>query len=271
MQASIGKRFPAPVALLAQLAALLAVWGLWLAVAGATGWHAPLMLTAIVQGLLAAGVGRVLGLSIWWVPINLAFVPGLIAVQTHSMPPWLLLAGFLVLLLLNWNALTERVPLYLTGPAAEARLIEHLKGMPVDGLRFIDLGCGLGGTLARLARRFPDGQFSGVETSPLTFALAWLRCLPRRNCRIRPISLWRVDLGGYDLVYCFLSPAPMPGLRDKALREMRPGAWLISNSFAIPEVEADLVLEVGDWRGSRLYAWRPRGVGAAPDATPASG
>ena len=63
----------------------------------------------------------------------------------------------------------------------------------------------------------------------------------------------------------------MPGLRDKALREMRPGAWLISNSFAIPEVEADLVLEVGDWRGSRLYAWRPRGVGAAPDATPASG
>lgn len=262
-------RFPALLALFCQVLALLLSWLLLLGLARLLGWHLGLLGAACLQGALAALIGQLLGLSRWWLPINLGFVPGLVLLQNHAVPPWLLLVGFLVLLMLNWNALTERVPLYLTGSAAELRLVERLATLPGQ-FRFVDLGCGLGGTLLRLSRAYPQAQFVGVETAPLTFVLCWLRCLPRGNCHVRLRSLWREPLGGYDVVYCFLSPAPMPRIWDKAAAEMKPDALLISNSFEVPGVEAGEILPVEDWRRSQLLIWRP-GSASAPDGRGASG
>lgn len=262
-------RYPALLALFCQVASLLISWLLLLALARLADWHVSVLIAACVQGSIAALMGQRLGLSRWWLPINLGFVPGLVLLQDHVLPPWLLLAGFIVLLLLNWNSLIERVPLYLTGKAVEQRLIRRLAQLP-DGFRFIDMGSGLGGTLLRLARAYPAGRFVGVETAPLTFALCWLRCMFQRNCQVRYRSLWRVSLAEYDVVYCFLSPAPMPALWQKARAEMRSGTLLISNSFEVPGVEAQEVLPVDDWRHSRLLIWRP-GADAPTDGSHASG
>lgn len=267
MLAGLRHRLPVLVALFAQLAALVLAW-LLLQLALAAGLRPGLLPVAVLQGLLAALLGQRLGLSPWWLPINLCFVPALLLVQGQALPPWLPLAGFVVLLLLNWNAIGERVPLYLTGRAAEQRLLQQLRVLPA-GFVFVDLGCGLGGTLARLARACPEGRFVGVETAPLSCLLAWLRCLARGNCQVRLRSLWREELGGYDLVYCFLSPAPMPALWAKACREMRGDALLVSNSFAVPGVAAEQQWPLDDWRQSCLLVYRP---GAQrPDGPVASG
>jgi len=268
MPASVVTRLPILRALLAQLLALLVVWLLLLGLVGVLGVRPGLILVAVAQGCLAALIGARLGLSAWWLAINLMFVPGLALLRDFDVPGWLPLGAFTLLLLLNWNAFTERVPLYLTGREAERQLRNRLSELPA-GFRYIDLGSGLAGTLSRLARDFPVAQFIGVETAPLTFALSWLRCLPRRNCHIRLLSLWRVDLAEYDVVYCFLSPAPMSALWDKAHAEMRPGARLISNSFAVPGVEPVEVQQLNDWRRSRLLIWYPGG--ATPDGVDTSG
>ena len=68
--------------------------------------------------------------------------------------------------------------------------------------------------------------------------------------------MWRADLAGYDVVYAFLSPAPMPALGEKAKREMRPGSLLVSNSFAVPEVSPERVIELDDARQTLLYCYR---------------
>jgi hypothetical protein len=252
-------RHAAFTALLAQLAAVLLAW-LMLLGAAQLGVLPGLLGAACLQGVCAALIGERMGLSAWWRPINLAFVPGLVLLQDHSLPPWLLLTGFVLLVLLNWNAFIERVPLYLTGAQAERQLAARLAELP-PGFRFVDLGSGLGGTLLRLARAYPNSQFLGVETAPLTFLLCWLRCLPQGNCTVRMRSLWGVDLGDFEVVYCFLSPAPMPALWDKACAQMQPGALLISNSFEVPGMPAEESLPLGDWRGSQLLLWRP---GARP-------
>ena len=257
MPAFPSPRFPALLALISQLLGLLITAVLLWLLARLGGWTLSLMLSACLQGLLAALIGRRLGLPRWWLPINLCFLPGLVLAQGHALPPWLLLAGFVVLVLLNWNALFERVPLYLSGPQAERELIEHLARLP-EGFRFIDLGCGLGGTLLRLAKACPQGHFTGVETAPLSFLLARVRCLLQPNCQVRFRSLWREPLGNYDRVYCFLSPAPMPALWQKACAEMRADARLISNSFEVPGVEAEAIVPLDDWRHSRLLVYRPQ-------------
>lgn len=248
-------RYPVLLALLAQLGSLLGVAVGLLVLAWLGGWRPMQMQAALAQGLLAAALGHWLGLRRWWLVLNLAFVPGLLILQGHQWPAWWFLAAFVLLLLVNWNSFRERVPLYLSGARACRRLSRRLAGLPPD-FRFIDLGCGLGGTLVQLARDYPRARLTGVETAPLVFVLAWLRCLPYRNCRVRYRSLWREPLAGYDAVYCFLSPAPMAALWDKARAQMHPGSLLISNSFTIPGVPPGEVIELHDWRSSRLLLWQ---------------
>jgi len=222
-------------------------------------WRMSLFSVALLQGVVAAGIGWRLGLSRWWLWINLAFLPALLVMQRADLPAWLFLLGFVLLLLVNWNSLRERVPLYLSGRRAQQQLQRCLSEREPP-LRFVDLGCGTAGTLLQLARHCPRGQFVGVETAPLLFVFAWLRCLLQENCSIRYQSLWRVDLAGFDIAYCFLSPVPMPRLWRKAAGEMRAGSWLISNTFEIPGVPADRKLEINEGRQTALLLWRMKGA-----------
>lgn len=222
-------------------------------------WRMSLFSVVLLQGVLAAAIGWRLGLSRWWLWINLAFLPALLLVQRADLPAWLFLLGFVLLLLINWNSLRERVPLYLSGHKAQQRLQQCLSELEPP-LRFVDLGCGTAGTLLQLARQFPRGRFVGVETAPLLFVVAWLRCLFQENCSIRYRSLWRVDLSQFDVVYCFLSPVPMPRLWAKAQAEMRAGSRLVSNTFEIPGVPADRLLEVDQGRQTALLIWQIKGA-----------
>ncbi|WP_296270341.1 class I SAM-dependent methyltransferase [Pseudomonas sp. UBA6323] len=218
-------------------------------------WRMSLFSVALLQGVLAAAIGWRLGLSRWWLCINLAFLPTLLLVQRADLPAWLFLLGFVLLLLVNWNSLREQVPLYLSGRKAQQRLQQCLSELEPT-LRFVDLGCGTAGTLLQLARQFPRGHFVGVETAPLLFLLAWLRCLFQENCHVHYRSLWQTTLGDFDVVYCFLSPVPMPRLWAKAQAEMRAGSWLISNTFEIPGVPAERLLAINEGRQTSLLVWQ---------------
>ncbi|SDI56570.1 hypothetical protein SAMN05216588_11958 [Pseudomonas flavescens] len=261
----LGERYPALLALLIQLVVTLCMGLAVVAFAHFSNWRPSLLAAGLLHGLLSAGLARWLGLSRWWWWLNLAFVPGLLLASGAPLPSWLFLLGFLLLLLLNWNSFGERVPLYLTGAGSRrelARLLEE-RG---ERFAFVDLGCGPAGTLLWLARRFPHARFTGVETAPLSYAIARLRSLAQPNCRIRYQNLWHSDLATVDVAYCFLSPAPMPALWRKASAELPAGAWLISNTFDIPGVAAQRVVALKDWRDSRLLLWEMDDEQGAPIA-----
>ncbi len=212
----------------------------------------PLPLWAALDGLAAVLLSRWLGLPAWWQIINLVFVPLLwLALQSEIDPLWFL-AGFALLALTSLGAIRTRVPLYLSSPrAAEemaARLPEHA--------RVLDLGCGLGGPLSGLSALRPDATLQGVEAAPLNWLIARLRLLGRAQIHLG--NIWDTDLSGHDVVYAYLSPAPMPRLWEKARGEMRPGSLFISNTFAVPGVEPDEVVELHDFSHARLLIWRMR-------------
>jgi hypothetical protein len=81
-----------------------------------------------------------------------------------------------------------------------------------------------------------------------------LRSAGLANCHWRWGDLWQTSLSGHNVVYAFLSPAPMPALWEKARREMPPGSLFVSNSFAVPGAVATRVIEVDDAR--RLYCYQ---------------
>lgn len=249
-------RMPLLTALAAQFVAGVIVFGGALVLARATGADAPLVALLALQGVLAALLGLRFRLQAWWVPIQLV-LPSAVAVGWFwRLPGWIYLAAFAVLALVFWNAARGGVPLYLTNRATRAVLGGLLPERA--GVRFLDVGSGLAGPVAALARRHPDGDFTGIESAPVLFALGWLRLRfgGPANARVRYGDFWAEDLAPYDVVYAFLSPVPMPALLDKARREMRPGSLLISNTFQPPDRPADEIVEVDDRRRTRLHLWR---------------
>ena len=90
--------------------------------------------------------------------------------------------------------------------------------------------------------------------APLPFLVAWARrFIHEGSFDIRWKNLWKADLSGYDLVYAYLSPAPMPRLWEKAIREMRSGSLLVSFQFGIPGLPPDQIFDAG---GKLLFVWR---------------
>lgn len=211
---------------------------------------------AAFQGFCAAFVSHKLEAPRWWLAIHLGFVPLVVLASRLAIAPAWYLAGFVLLLLVFWRTDKSRVPLYLSN-AATARAVAAL--LPATPCHVIDLGCGDGRLLKALARARPDCEFVGFEHAPLTWAWARLNTLGLPNCRVRHGDFWRQNLGLYDVAYAFLSPAPMARLWAKAGADMRPGSLLLSNSFDIPGVEAEQVIEVADRRHTRLLCYRPAG------------
>jgi hypothetical protein len=253
-----GAPAPATAFLLAQVVATLIT-----AAVAAAGGTLPATLAAftpwaVVHGVVALRVAHALGAAPWWLPLNALFAPALLAGTALDLPPAWFLAAFVLLGGVYWSSFRSQVPLYLSSHHAGGHLVQLLPARP--GARFVDLGCGFAGPLAVVAGARPDAACAGYEIAPLAWGIARLRAsLCGGSFRVHRTSLWRVDLSDVDLAYAYLSPVPMPALWAKASTEMRAGTLLVSNSFAVPGVAPERVVELGDWQGTRLYVYRMPG------------
>lgn len=190
----------------------------------------------------------------WWRLIHLAFAPLAWSVaQLDIDPGWFLLA-FMALLLVYRGALTGQIPLYLSNTTTAAALAD----LTADrrGMRFLDLGAGVGSIVRPLAQARPDAWLTGVENAPATWLIGRLRTARLNNCDWRWGDLWKTGLADYDVVYAFLSPAPMSALWRKAEAEMRPGSLFVSNSFPVPGVVPSSIVELDDARQTQLFCYR---------------
>lgn len=242
---------PLRAALIAQVFGALIAAGL-IALIYRPLFESPLAV-ALGQGLCAAYTSRKLGAPPWWHVIHLVFMP--LAVMASRLPinPGWYLATFLLLLVVYWRVAQSRVPLYLSNAATAAAVAAMI---PPGARQIIDLGCGNGVLLRRLARLRPDCAFVGIEYAPLPWLWSRLTCARETNCRIIRGDFWSLPLADYDLVYAFLSPVPMARLWAKVGAEIKAGGLLVSNTFAVPGHEADSVIPVDDRRGTILHCYR---------------
>jgi hypothetical protein len=212
---------------------------------GGWGWVA-------IDGILACGLCVLLRLPWWWLPI--AVILPFAIVGGPALPWWVWAIGFAGLLLVHGGGIATRAPLYLSNAEAVRHLSELLPR--TAGVRACDLGAGLGGPMVGLARMRPDAVVVGVEAGPLPWLVCSLRALARSNARVIYGNIFRHDLADYHLVYAFLSPEPMLRLWDKVCSEMQPGTVFVSNTFAVPGVEAEHCIVLPGRSDARLLVYR---------------
>lgn len=245
-------RTPAFRAILIQLLAfplmLLCVYGL-----ARAGLTMSLMGVALAQGVAAAMLTYCTRLARWWCVIGLLFAPALLAMRQLELPPLVFLLAFVFLLSLYWSTFRTQVPFYPSGPAVWREVQQLIADRP--GVRLVDIGSGLGGLVLALAGTRPDGRFCGIELAPLPWLVSRLRArLAGSGARFLRGDYAALDLGGFDVVFAYLSPAAMPALWRQAEAQMLPGSMLVSYEFNMEARAPDRTIAATE-RGALLYVW----------------
>jgi hypothetical protein len=211
---------------------------------------------ALLQGGWAALLAWRANLAPWWRIIQFVFPPALVLARglaiAASLPPAVFLIIFVVLLLVFWSTFRTQVPYYPSGRAVWEIVAGLLPGRP---LAVIDIGSGLGGMVLELARSRPDCDVTGIELAPLPWLAARLRAgFTGSRARFLRGAYEGLNLGHYDVVFAYLSPAAMSGLWHKAATEMKPGSLLLSYEFVMTEREPDRRFVTANSKKS-LYVW----------------
>ena len=186
----------------------------------------------------------------WWAFIHALFLPLIVLMLWVDLnPAWYLLA-FGISWLVFGRVAANRAPLYLSNSYVLEALAQHVP----HGGHFLDVGAGSGTVVSWLAKQRPDLVLTGIEQ-------AWLPWLVGRTRLPRSVTWLRgdyhdLDFGGFTVAYAFLSPVPMADLWSKARSEMPANSLFLSNSFNIPGVPPDEIIELHDWKGGKLLLWR---------------
>lgn len=172
---------------------------------------------------------------------------------TLQLPSWLYLLVALLLTLVFWGTVKGDVPLFLSSTAV-ADAVKAIVDKENAGT-FADLGAGVGSVAAPLARHGVP-VVDAWESAPIPWLITALRCRKLPNAHVKRASLWDCDLGYYDVVFAFLSPAVMVELGEKVRNEMRAGSLFISSSFPVPDWEPESLVNIADSRRTRLFCYR---------------
>lgn len=176
------------------------------------------------------------------------------ALGAGSVPAWAWLIPLALLALVYPMRAWHDAPLFPT-PRSALQALAAAVPLP-DGALVLDAGCGLGDGLIALRQAYPQARLRGTEWSwPLRLACA-LRC---PWARIRQGDIWHDDWSVCDMVYLFQRPESMGRAASKAVVEMRPGAWLVSLEFPLPDEHADLqMLRMPATGGKPVWVYRRR-------------
>ena len=130
------------------------------------------------------------------------------------------------------------------------KAIYSLLPIEVDGTVY-ELGAGWGDILKELASRYP--RVKGYELSPLPWAVSYLRT---KKCLRQ--DFFEADLSDASLIICYLYPGAMRKLKLKFEKELKPGTWIISNTFQIPGWEPSRILYLRDLYKTPIYLYEKK-------------
>lgn len=167
-----------------------------------------------------------------------------------SLPPTSLFWGLLLLLmiLLGLVVFSPGGVWFPTSRKHIRKMLEMAELKP--GELVYDLGCGDGRVLIIAAQEF-GAKCVGIEVDPLRFRIARWRV--RRSGVSEQIELIqgtfnKQDISPADVVTLYLVQQMINRLAPKLVRELRPGARLVSNTFIIPGLKVSRYDRQGDLR-----------------------
>ena len=198
----------------------------------------------LMQGLIAAGLARLLKMQAWWPYILAAFPLAVWLGLILHINPLFYFVGFVLFASLYWSVFLTQVPYY---PSSRAVCLEVAEILPPDQQRYIaEIGSGLGGFSLQLSKLRPKVTILGMEIAPLPWLISYLRAkFQKSSVRFQLGNYRSLDFARFDLIFAYLSPAAMPDLYKQCQEQMKSGGILVSHEFAVPNIEPSKTLQSG--------------------------
>lgn len=165
-------------------------------------------------------------------------------------------AALMAIALILIYTLRTGAPPTPTSPRVKAAMLALVPG-DLTGTIY-ELGSGWGTLALALARRYPGCRVVAYELSPLPWLVSRLRATAAglANLTLRRADFHGASLADAGLVVCYLHPAAMERLRPKLEGELGPGAWVLSNTFAVRGWRPEAERTAGDLYNSTVYLYR---------------
>ncbi len=110
-------------------------------------------------------------------------------------------------------------------------------------LKVIDLGCGTGGLLLPLAKKFPEHQFVGYDWDFFVCQILKWRARKLTNLAVVCDNFLKAKLQDYDLLLCFLDTKAAKELSLKVSQEIKPDTMIISSAFELKDLTPSEVFD----------------------------
>jgi len=121
-----------------------------------------------------------------------------------------------------------------------------------------DLGSGWGNVVIRLAKKYPNRKVIGYELSYLPWLISTIlkKLLGLKNLMVYRQDFYQADLSKVSVVVCYLFPEAMTKISEKLQLEKPNIEFLISNNFALPNLQPNTVIKVDDFYKSPVYLYK---------------
>jgi hypothetical protein len=168
-----------------------------------------------------------------------------------------LLFTFGLLINIVWYSHCYGITPTATSRNVQKTLIEILPPLP-SGQSILELGSGWGGLVFLLAHHFPSCKIIGYEISPVPYLLSKIRLMirPQENVKILRKDFFSISLRDASLIVCYLYPEGMQKLKNKFSEELKPGAYIVSHTFAIPGWKPVKVLYANDLYKTPVFLYQ---------------
>ncbi len=172
--------------------------------------------------------------------------------------------GFLLLVAAAGSIVWSTVRLGISPmPSSRSQTQAVLSVLPADfaGTLF-ELGAGWGTLAFALAKRFPHARIVAFEGSWIPWLFCWLRRQVQRrpNLSLRYEDFFKADWSEADIFVAYLFTGAMQRLGEALPLRARPGALLVTHTFAARALEPVSEAHVADsWRTPvMVYRCQPR-------------
>lgn len=139
-------------------------------------------------------------------------------------------------------------------------MVKLLKENASNSAVIYELGSGWGGLALAVARALPAARVTAFERSiiPFCWSNVIFRLLRMKNIAIKRNDIYSISLSDADAVLCYLFPGAMAKLAGKVQMEMKPGAIIISSTFALAGWKPIQTILLNDLFRTPVYLYRKK-------------
>lgn len=165
----------------------------------------------------------------------------------------LIIFGSALIILISVDSIRFGITPNPSSPKVAKTLLDNLPRENIE--KVVDLGSGIGTMVRKLAKKYPQAQVIGFEGSLPPFILSLLIPSPV-NASYQLTNFLNLSFKNIDLAYVYLCPRGMEQLYKKLIADHPKNLIIISNTFALPNTEAEKVIRSNDLYKTPIYFYK---------------